>query len=87
METLIDTDKIVFLDRDGVINIDSPDYIKTPEEFHFIPGSREAIAELKKAEAAAAKAEADAEENEESAEQPAKKKEKAQPSAEESASE
>lgn len=36
----------VFLDRDGVINQDSPDYIKTPDEFHFIPGSPEAVALL-----------------------------------------
>ncbi|MGB5156308.1 D-glycero-alpha-D-manno-heptose-1,7-bisphosphate 7-phosphatase [Desulfobacterium sp. N47] len=33
----------VFLDRDGVINKDSPDYIKTWSEFEFIPGSIEAI--------------------------------------------
>ena len=38
--------KVVFLDRDGVINQDSPDYIKSPEEFHFIPGSRDAIGDL-----------------------------------------
>jgi len=36
----------VFLDRDGVINEDSPDYIKTEDEFHFIPQSAEAIALL-----------------------------------------
>lgn len=36
--------KPVFLDRDGVINVDSPDYIKTPDEFHPIAGSLEAIA-------------------------------------------
>ena len=35
--------KVVFLDRDGVINQDSPDYIKSWEEFHFIPGSLRAI--------------------------------------------
>lgn len=46
MKTIINTDKIVFLDRDGVINRDSPDYIKSPEEFHFIPGSRSAIRDL-----------------------------------------
>lgn len=38
--------KVVFLDRDGVINRDSPDYIKDPSEFHFLPGSRRAIARL-----------------------------------------
>ncbi|HCY86625.1 MAG TPA: D-glycero-beta-D-manno-heptose-1,7-bisphosphate 7-phosphatase [Desulfobacteraceae bacterium] len=37
---------VVFLDRDGVINQDSPLYIKSPEEFHFIPGSAKAIALL-----------------------------------------
>ena len=36
----------VFLDRDGVINEDSPDYIKGWDEFRFIPGSRSAIAAL-----------------------------------------
>ncbi|MFH1153739.1 MAG: D-glycero-beta-D-manno-heptose 1,7-bisphosphate 7-phosphatase [Pseudomonadota bacterium] len=39
----------VFLDRDGVINRDSPDYIKHRDEFHFIPGSCEAIALLTRA--------------------------------------
>jgi len=38
--------KVVFLDRDGVINVDSPDYIKSWDEFDFIPGSLEAIALL-----------------------------------------
>lgn len=36
----------IFLDRDGVINEDSPTYIKHPDEFHFIPKSLEAIALL-----------------------------------------
>ncbi|GBC63928.1 D-glycero-beta-D-manno-heptose-1,7-bisphosphate 7-phosphatase [Desulfonema ishimotonii] len=34
---------VVFLDRDGVINEDSPDYIRSWDEFRFIPGSTEAI--------------------------------------------
>lgn len=38
----------IFLDRDGVINIDSPDYIKNESEFEFIPKSPEAIALLSK---------------------------------------
>jgi D-glycero-D-manno-heptose 1,7-bisphosphate phosphatase len=38
--------RIVFLDRDGVINRDSDAYIKTPDEFHFIPQSPQAIALL-----------------------------------------
>lgn len=37
---------VVFLDRDGVINIDSPDYVKTPEEFKFINNSPEAVSFL-----------------------------------------
>lgn len=41
--------KLIILDRDGVINFDSPDYIKSPEEWHAIPGSLEAIAILNKA--------------------------------------
>ncbi len=36
----------VILDRDGVINEDSADYIKSPEEWRPIPGSLEAIARL-----------------------------------------
>jgi D-glycero-D-manno-heptose 1,7-bisphosphate phosphatase len=36
----------IILDRDGVINFDSDYYIKSPEEWHPIPGSLEAIAEL-----------------------------------------
>ena len=35
--------KTVFLDRDGVINEDSDEYIKSRDEFHFIPGSRRAV--------------------------------------------
>jgi len=41
--------KAVLLDRDGVINFDSPDYILTPEQWEAIPGSLEAIARLTKA--------------------------------------
>src|SRR5579864_341653 len=39
----------IVLDRDGVINFESVDYIKSPEELHFIPGSLEAIAALHQA--------------------------------------
>jgi len=35
--------KTIFLDRDGVINVDSPSYIKSWDEFSFIPGSLEAL--------------------------------------------
>ncbi len=41
--------QLVILDRDGVINTDSPHYIKSPEEWHPIPGSLEAIARLNQA--------------------------------------
>jgi D-glycero-D-manno-heptose 1,7-bisphosphate phosphatase len=37
---------LVILDRDGVINHDSPDFIKSPEEWRAITGSLEAIAAL-----------------------------------------
>lgn len=39
-------EKVVFLDRDGVINRDSPDYIKSWSEFEFLPGSLNAIRQL-----------------------------------------
>ena len=42
--------KVVFIDRDGVINRDSPDYIKTWSEFDFLPGSLDALAHLSKNE-------------------------------------
>jgi len=38
--------KLVILDRDGVINYDSDAYIKSPEEWIPLPGSLEAIANL-----------------------------------------
>ena len=41
--------KAVLLDRDGVINFDSPDYILTPDQWQAVPGSLEAIARLSKA--------------------------------------
>lgn len=36
----------IILDRDGVINFDSPDYILSPDQWHPIPGSLTAIARL-----------------------------------------
>ena len=39
--------KLIILDRDGVINQDSDNFIKTPEEWIPIPYSLEAIASLK----------------------------------------
>jgi len=41
-----DKARFVLLDRDGVINHDSDDYIKSPEEWRPLPGSLEAIALL-----------------------------------------
>ncbi|HEX7387405.1 MAG TPA: D-glycero-beta-D-manno-heptose 1,7-bisphosphate 7-phosphatase [Castellaniella sp.] len=41
--------KLIILDRDGVINEDSDDFIKTPDEWHPIPGSPEAIGRLTQA--------------------------------------
>ncbi len=38
--------KLAILDRDGVINYDSEQYIKSPSEWRPIPGSVEAIARL-----------------------------------------
>jgi D-glycero-D-manno-heptose 1,7-bisphosphate phosphatase len=39
----------IFLDRDGVINENRADYVKSWSEFSFLPGSKEAIANLTKA--------------------------------------
>ena len=36
----------VFLDRDGVINENRPDHVKSWAEFRFIPGATEAVARL-----------------------------------------
>jgi D-glycero-D-manno-heptose 1,7-bisphosphate phosphatase len=41
--------KLVILDRDGVINHDSDQFIKSPEEWRPIAGSLEAIAQLSQA--------------------------------------
>ncbi|PIE83725.1 MAG: D-glycero-beta-D-manno-heptose-1,7-bisphosphate 7-phosphatase [Candidatus Contendobacter odensis] len=38
--------KLIILDRDGVINEDSDDFIKSPDEWIPIPGSLDAIARL-----------------------------------------
>ena len=38
--------KLIILDRDGVINYDSDEYIKSTEEWQPIPGSLDAIARL-----------------------------------------
>jgi len=38
--------KVIVLDRDGVINHDSDQFIKSPDEWRPIPGSLEAVARL-----------------------------------------
>tara|TARA_A100000164_G_C21912531_1_gene776404 strand:- start:1085 stop:1615 length:531 start_codon:yes stop_codon:yes gene_type:complete len=40
--------KLIILDRDGVINFNSKNYIKSPDEWLPIPGSLEAISNLNK---------------------------------------
>lgn len=46
----MDQRRLIILDRDGVINHDSDDFIKSPEEWLPIPGSLEAISRLCQAE-------------------------------------
>ncbi|MCK9990120.1 MAG: D-glycero-D-manno-heptose 1,7-bisphosphate phosphatase [Rugosibacter sp.] len=41
--------KLIILDRDGVINMDSAQFIKSPDEWKPIPGSLAAIARLNQA--------------------------------------
>ena len=43
------TPRAIILDRDGVVNHDSDDYIKSPDEWVPIPGSLEAIGALSRA--------------------------------------
>lgn len=38
--------KLVILDRDGTINADSDDFVKSPDEWQPLPGALEAIARL-----------------------------------------
>jgi D-glycero-D-manno-heptose 1,7-bisphosphate phosphatase len=38
--------KLVILDRDGTINVDRDDYVKSPDEWLPLPGALEAIARL-----------------------------------------
>jgi len=42
--------KLVLLDRDGVLNEDSPAYIRAPTDWQSIPGSMEALALLHQAD-------------------------------------
>jgi D-glycero-D-manno-heptose 1,7-bisphosphate phosphatase len=41
--------RLIILDRDGVINCDSDQYIRSPEQWQAIPGSLEAMARLHQA--------------------------------------
>ena len=41
--------KLIILDRDGVVNYDSDQFIKSPDEWRPIPGSLDAIARLNQA--------------------------------------
>src|SRR5258706_5087687 len=41
--------RAVFLDRDGVLNRDSPDFIKTANEMHLLPGAPLAVERLNRA--------------------------------------
>ena len=35
--------RVIFIDRDGVINYNRDDYVKSWDEFKFIPGAKEAV--------------------------------------------
>jgi len=39
---------IAFLDRDGVLNFGSPNYVNSPNELILMPGAKEAVQELRK---------------------------------------
>jgi D-glycero-D-manno-heptose 1,7-bisphosphate phosphatase len=41
--------KLVVIDRDGVINRESPDFVRSPDEWIALPGSLQAIATLNRA--------------------------------------
>jgi D-glycero-D-manno-heptose 1,7-bisphosphate phosphatase len=41
--------KLIILDRDGTINFDRDDYVKSPEQWQPLPGALEAIARLNQA--------------------------------------
>jgi D-glycero-D-manno-heptose 1,7-bisphosphate phosphatase len=49
VESASDPVRLIILDRDGVINEDSPDYVKSAAEWIPLPGSLEAIAALNRA--------------------------------------
>lgn len=39
----------IFVDRDGVLNVNRPDYVKSPAEVEFIPGALAAVARATRA--------------------------------------
>ena len=39
-------DPVLLLDRDGVLNEDRPHYVRTPADWVWVPGTREALARL-----------------------------------------
>src|SRR5688500_2758238 len=41
--------RAIFLDRDGVLNYNRSDYVKTPEELVMLPGSAAAVGRLRQA--------------------------------------
>ena len=41
--------RLILLDRDGVLNVDSPDFVRSPDEWVPIPGALAAVAALKRA--------------------------------------
>ena len=41
---------LVLLDRDGVLNLDRPDFVKSPDELVMIDGAAEAVARLSRAD-------------------------------------
>jgi D-glycero-D-manno-heptose 1,7-bisphosphate phosphatase len=43
------TPRLVMLDRDGVLNVDRPDSVKTPDELVMLPGAAAAVARLNRA--------------------------------------
>lgn len=41
--------RLVLIDRDGVLNEDRPDFVKSPDELVLIPGAADAVARLNRA--------------------------------------
>jgi len=41
--------RAVFLDRDGVLNLDGPGFVTTPDELYLLPGAAESVAALNRA--------------------------------------